>query len=223
MAREGNRKTQRAKATRRRMLDAARELFVEHGYGSTTLQDVAKRAGVAVQTIYFTFGNKRALLKEVADVVTVGDTEPVAQMDRPWFRDAVAAPTAEAHLVAHVRGTREILERVATIVEMVRNAIAIDPEIAELWPRDPDPRFVVHATAANALLTKPGAREGVTADHAADLLYGLLSPELYLVLVRDRGWSPERWEQWAFETLRPQLCSTSRDSAPGSAAPPQDA
>ena len=205
--RKGNRKAQQATETRRRMLDAARELFVEHGYGQTTLKDVATRAGVAVQTIYFTFGNKRTLLKELTDVTIAGDTEPVATMDRPWFRDALAAGTAEAHLRAHVHGTRGILERVAAIGEMVRNAIAVDPEVAELWPTDPDPRFVVQAAAANALVSKPGAREGVTADHAADLLYGLLSPELYLVLVRDRGWSPERWERWVYETLRAQLCS----------------
>src|SRR6266545_2689016 len=92
----GSRRADKAKETRRRMLQAAGELFAEHGYGATTLQEVAARAGVAVQTIYFTFGNKRTLLKELVDVTIAGDVEPVATMERPWFREALAATTADA-------------------------------------------------------------------------------------------------------------------------------
>jgi AcrR family transcriptional regulator len=195
--------------TRRRMLAAAGELFVERGYGATTLQDVATRAGVAVQTIYYTFGKKRTLLKELVDVTIAGDLEPVATMDRPWFRDALAAETAAAQLRAQVHGSRQVLERITPIIEVVNTAVAIDPEVAALWPRDSDPRYTVLAAAANTLVTKPGAREGVSAEHAADLLYALLSPELYRVLVRDRGWNPERWEQWVYDVLRSQLCSSS--------------
>ncbi|MEU4523645.1 helix-turn-helix domain-containing protein [Amycolatopsis sp. NPDC024027] len=206
---DGPKRTRNATQTRRRMLDAARELFVRKGYGATTLKEIAEQAGVAVQTIYFTFGNKRVLLKELVDVAIAGDAEPVATMDRPWFREALAAPVAESQLWLHVRGTREILERVAPIVEMLRAAAAADPALAGQWD-DGDPRFTVHLEAARALVAKPGARAGVTAEQAADLLFGLLSPELYQVFVRDRGWSSERWEKWAGDTLAAQLCR--RDS-----------
>ncbi|MFE7245376.1 TetR/AcrR family transcriptional regulator [Streptomyces sp. NPDC057580] len=196
----------KSRQTRLRMLDAARELFVEQGYGVTTLQEVADRAGVAVQTIYFKFGNKRTLLKEVVDTAIAGDDEPVATMERPWFRETLDAGTAEGHLRAHVAGTRAILDRVAPITEMLAAASAMDPEVKSLWPQGTDPRYTVQSVAAEAMMAKPGARDDVTADFAADLLYGLLSTELYLLLVRERGWSPERWEQWAFDTLRIQLC-----------------
>ncbi|MFG2823837.1 TetR/AcrR family transcriptional regulator [Kitasatospora sp. NPDC048365] len=202
----GNRRAEKARETRRRMLEAARELFTEQGYGATTLQDVAGRAGVAVQTIYFTFGNKRTLLKEVVDVVVAGDDEPVPTMERPWFLDALAEPTAEGHLRAHVAGATAVLGRMAEIDEQVRVACATDPEVAALWPTDPDPRLAVQQAAAEVLVGKPGIRPGVTAARAGDLLYGLLSTELYLVLVRDRGWTPKSWERWVFETLRAQLC-----------------
>jgi AcrR family transcriptional regulator len=85
-------------------LEAARDLFVDHGYGATNLQDVAERAGVAVQTIYFVFGNKRSVLKELVDMTIAGDDEPVATMSRPWFRAAMAADTADAQLRAHIAG-----------------------------------------------------------------------------------------------------------------------
>jgi len=83
----------------------------------------------------------------------------------------------------------------------------MDPTIVELWQFDTDSRFTVQATAAKALMAEPGAREDVTVEQAADLLFCLLSPELYLLFVRDRGWTHERWEQWAYTTLCSQLCS----------------
>lgn len=202
-----SKRTERAKQTRRRITEAARDLFVEHGYGATTLQEVAVKAGVAVQTIYFVFGNKRTLLKELVDITIAGDDEPVATTERDWFRDARAAETAGTQLRAHVAGTRRILDRVASITQMLSTAIASDQEVAALWPRGDDPRYQVHATAAKSLVGKPGARDGVSAELAADVLFAVLSPELYRLLVRDRGWSPEQWERWAYETLRSQLCT----------------
>lgn len=202
-----NKRTQKAKETRGRILAAAHELFVEHGYGTTNLQEVADQAGVAVQTIYFVFGNKRTLLKELVDVTIAGDDEPVATMDRPWFRDAQAATTAQEHLAAHIAGTSAVLDRVSPMMKVLETAVAMDPEVAAQWPQDFNPRLIVQTAAAEALMAKPGARPEVSVEEAADLLYGLLSPELYLLFVRDRGWSQARWEQWAGDTLRAQLCA----------------
>jgi AcrR family transcriptional regulator len=200
-------RSEKARLTRARILDAAGELFVRDGYGATSLQDVAERAGVAVQTIYYGFGNKQAVLKEVVDRTIAGDDKPVATLDRPWFQKALSTKTAKAHLKAHVEGTRAVLERVAPIMKMVEAAAATDPGIADLWPNQEDPRLTVQTAAATSLLTKPGARPGVSVEHAADVLFGLLSPEVYLVLVSQRGWSPKQWEKWTQETLLPQLCA----------------
>ncbi|HEU4947891.1 MAG TPA: helix-turn-helix domain-containing protein [Kribbella sp.] len=200
-------RAEKARLTRRKMLDAAGELFIERGYGATALQDVAERAGVAVQTIYFTFGNKRTLLKEVVDRTIAGDDEPIATLDRPWFRQALATATAEEHLRAHVNGTSAVLGRVAPIMKTLEAAAATDPGISALWPQGENPRLTIQSAAATSLMSKPGARNDVTVEHAADVMFGLLSPELYLLLVGERGWSPAQWEDWALETLRSQLCS----------------
>lgn len=200
-------RSQRAAETRRRILDAAHDLFVANGYGATNLQEVADRAGVAIQTIYFVFGNKRKLLKALVDVTIAGDDEPLATMNRPWFRDAIASATADALLRAHVRGTGEVLNRVAAITDMVATAAASDSEIAQLWPDGERPRLEVHTAAAEALVAKLGARAGITAEAAADILFALLSTEIYLLFVRERGWPPKRWEQWTYDTLRAQLCT----------------
>jgi AcrR family transcriptional regulator len=200
-----DKRAERSRRTREKVVEAARELFVTQGYGATSLQEVADRAGVAVQTIYFVFHNKRTLFKDVVDASIAGDTEPVATMDREWFRAACAEPTAAGQLRAHVRGTREILGRVAPIMSLIAAAAATDPEIAAQWPDGPDPRYTVHYAAAEALVGKPDARPGISVEMAADLLFGLLSPELYLIFVRDRGWSPDLWEEWARTALTCQL------------------
>ncbi|MFF9509424.1 TetR/AcrR family transcriptional regulator [Streptomyces sp. NPDC014724] len=195
----------KAQETRRRIIEAAGALFVEQGYGATKLQEIADRAGVAVQTIYFVFRNKPSLLKELVDVAIAGDDEPVSTMDRPWFAEVMTAPAAESALAALVAGTRGTLERVAPIDEMVRAATATNPEIRELWPDQADPRYTVISTAAKSLTKKPGARPDIPAAEAADIIYAVLSPELFLLLTRDRAWPPAKWEQWAYHTLSSQL------------------
>ncbi|MEV0010417.1 helix-turn-helix domain-containing protein [Streptomyces sp. NPDC047973] len=213
-ARRPDKRAERSRRTREKIAEAARDLFVAQGYGATSLQEVADRAGVAVQTVYFVFRNKRALFKDVVDMTIAGDAEPVATMDRDWFRGACAEPTAAGQVRAHVRGVREILGRVAPMIPLIAAASATDPEIAAQWPAGPDPRWTVQRAAAEALTDKPDARPDVGVDRAADLLYGLLSPELYLVFVRDRGWSPETWEQWARDALTAQLCTGGGTSGP---------
>lgn len=209
-----DKRTERSRQTRDRVVAAARELFLSQGYAATNLQDVASGAGVAVQTIYFVFRNKRTLFKAVVDDTIAGDSEPVATMDREWFRAACAAPTAPDHLRAHVRGTRKILDRVAPMMAVIAAASSADPEIAAEWNRAEDPRYTVQRAAADSLVGKPGARPGVSAARAADLLYGLLSPELYLLFVRERRWSPAAFERWVHATLHTQLCADPPDDRP---------
>lgn len=203
----GNKRADRARETRGRIIDAARDLFIERGYGATPLQDIADRAGVAVQTIYFIFGNKRTLLKALVDVTIAGDDEPVSTRDQPWFHDVMAADSADAQLRAHVRGTCEVLKRVAPLVHMVDTAAATDADVAALWPEGERPGYEVHDAAAKALVAKPGVVAGLSAERAADILFALLSTEIFLLLVHVRGWSPDQWEAWTYEVLRAQLCA----------------
>ncbi|MET9766424.1 helix-turn-helix domain-containing protein [Streptomyces sp. NPDC006415] len=212
-ARRPGKRDERSRRTREKIVAAALELFVAQGYGATSLQEVADRAGVAVQTVYFVFRNKRTLFKDVVDTSIAGDVEPVATMDREWFLAACAEPTAAGQLRAHVRGVLDILGRVAPVIPLIAAAAATDPEIAAQWPAGPDPRYTVQHAAAEALTSKPDARSDVDTARAADLLYGLLSPELYLIFTRDRGWSPDAWEAWACTALTAQLCKDQEQTA----------
>src|SRR3954471_733846 len=116
---DGNRSA-RARATRRRITDAAAALFVEQGYGMTKLEQIAERAGVAVQTVYFHFGNKRTVLKEAVDIAAVGDDEPVALLERPWFERVRDEPDPRRVIALWIENSRTIVERVGPIMGVVR-------------------------------------------------------------------------------------------------------
>src|SRR6266540_7187996 len=120
----------KAQATRRRILDAARRLFVERGYVATTIEAIAAEAGVAVPTVYLAFGTKRALLVELLDIAAVGDEEPVALLERPWVDEIRHDPDPESQLRRWVREGRHIAARVAALWEVARNAAPADPDIA---------------------------------------------------------------------------------------------
>ncbi len=185
-----------ADATRRAILDAARALFLERGYVTTTIQAIADRAEVSEATIYQTFGNKRSVLARLVDISIAGDEAPVPVAERPWVRVLRDEPDLRLRIRILAHNGAAILERRAPIDAVVAAAAATDPEIATLWRQMRDER---HAGQARLLKLVTGGvplRRG-----AADVLYAIGSPETYRSLVDDRGWSPERFERWYAEAI----------------------
>lgn len=197
-------RAQKAAHTRARMLASARKLFIEHGYASTSMKAIAVEAGVAVQTLYFTFTNKRTMLSALVDVEVAGDAAPVATLERPWVAEAMAAPPSE-QLRLQVAATARILSRVGPVLEVVRSAAAVDPEIAELWQTNIVQRHTVLAGFAQSLASKTELRGGIDAAQAADITLALLAPEVFHLLVHERGWDVEAWQKWATDALTQQL------------------
>lgn len=191
-------------ANRVRMLAAALDLFVERGYAATTMKAIAERAGMAVQTLYFTFANKRAILVELLDTEIAGDAEPVATMDRPWFAEAVAA-TPREQIRLQVAAAAGILARVAPLLEVVRSAAATDQELAEVWRTNVEQRLAVQRRLAAELARKTPLHDGLPVERAAEIALALTAPETYRLLVGDRGWSSSEWQRWVTDTLIAQL------------------
>ena len=195
---------QRSQRTRARVVEAATELFGENGYLATTIEAVAERAGVAVQTVYYVFGTKRNLLAAVLDASIAGDAEPVAVVDRPWFDSLEDAPDAVAAVTLLVESMVAIVARVAPVYEVVRRAAA-DPEVGALLDdnrrrRGDDQRRLVEILARAGHL-----RAGLDVDAAADVVYGLMNEEVFQLLTVDRGWSVERFREWATALMLDQL------------------
>jgi AcrR family transcriptional regulator len=188
----------RTRATRRRIVDAAAELFVAEGYGATTLEQIAARAGVAVQTVYFHFGNKRTVLKEAVDVAAVGDDEPVALLERPWLDELRGEPDPRRVVALWVANSRTIYARIGPIMHVVRDAAATDPDMAAQWATNEAQRAFAFRALARQLdelgvLNRP-------VDEAVDVLCALLGPEVYGVLT-GRDWTPEQWERFTVESV----------------------
>ncbi|TDW23240.1 TetR/AcrR family transcriptional regulator [Kribbella kalugense] len=200
-----NVRAEKAQANRQRMRTAAQTLFSSRGYSATSMQAIADEAGMAVQTLYFTFGTKRALLGELLDIAVAGDDEPVPTLERPRVLAAIDDPDPVAQLHELAAIAREIYERVAPVLQVVAHAAPGDPEIHELWMTNNAQRAVAMERMITALAAKTPLRDGLDVAMATDVALALQSPEMYQFFTTRRGWSPSRWEQWTADALVTQL------------------
>lgn len=194
---------ERAAATRRRMVAAAYDLFCELGYRATTMAAIAGRAGVAVQTLYFTFHTKDELLQAVHERAVLGDdlTPPDEQ---GWFSEVAAEPDARRAIPLVVQASSVILARVAPLLP-VFHAAAADAAGA-VFRRGEDHRRRDMRELAELVLRKDGTNGRLGAGEAADLFHVLLGPETYRAFVLDLGWSADAWTRWTGSALVHDLC-----------------
>ena len=194
MARSG--KTARGRQTAARIVTAATHLFVEHGYVNTTMAAIAEEAGVAVQTLYLAFGSKAAILAEVHDLAVVGAGENVPVLEQPWVEHVRAETDGLRALKLVMDNGLGISERAAAVYEKIQTAAA-DTEVADLMSKVRMQRLHTVRELTAILATKPGfAAESV--DTAADILYTLVSVEVYQLYVVDRHWTVDEWKAWAY-------------------------
>ncbi len=195
------RRRQRARATRVRVLDAARTLFIERGYVATTIDAIAERADVSPETVYSTFGNKRSVLSELVDVAIAGDVDAVPILERDWVQEIRVEPDLHRRLRLLAGQGRSILERRAAVDEVVRGAAAADADIAALRDLGLAQRRAGQRELLRVVVGATGLRAGLDLEAAADILYAIGSPETFRLLVVDRGWSPSRFEAWYGDAL----------------------
>jgi AcrR family transcriptional regulator len=176
--------------TRQRISDAAKELFLSHGYAGTTITRIARDAGVAEQTVYFVFGSKAAVLSAVMDAEIVGDSDAAPLLERPQVRRAARIADPLRRLERLVAIACDVTSRLAPLYEIVRTG-ATDEQVRELLDRHEDQRW--RTLRAFVALLEPDLPDGLTPEEATDRLYALLSHEVYWLLVRRRGWSAARW------------------------------
>jgi len=203
-------RAERARQTRRRMLDRARELFVIEGYAATTMERIAEEAGVAVQTLYYTFGTKGQLLREVMEVTAAEeeDAGPVAQ--RAWMQEMLTATSGQRVLALGVEHGTDIFERAAPLWPAVAAAAAADRDVDAYWRGVAANRRAGQARMV-ARLTELGAlRHGLHTDHGTDLVVVLFGHEVFHGLVSEAGWNVTAYKAWLFTTLVQQLLGQQR-------------
>ena len=195
----------RTRRTRASVVDAARGLFDERGYAATTIEAISERSDTPQATIYRLFASKLGILKAVIDVAIVGDDEDVAMADRPQVRELLADLDAGERLAQFAALLRDLMARTAPVHRLLADAARSDPDAASLLAEIADQRQAGQRRIARSLARSGALRAGVREREAADIIHALASPEVYGLLVLDRGWSAERYERWMADTLGQQL------------------
>ena len=199
----------RTRLARRAVLDAARALFLERGYGATTIAAVSSACDVPQATVYRLFSSKQGILKNLVDASVAGDEEPVPVAQRPHVQSLLSAPTPHERLAGLAAVSVDINTRTAPLYRILVSAADSDQEASAILEDLTRQRQEGQGRVASSLARSGALRSGLRAQDAADVIHALASPELYRLLVVDRQWPNDRYEQWLADTLGDQLLPSS--------------
>jgi TetR/AcrR family transcriptional regulator, regulator of autoinduction and epiphytic fitness len=202
---DNSRRLAQAQATRLRLIEAAKTLFLEQGYGATTLESVAEGAEVSLPTLYRLFGSKRALLTAVLETSFVGDDQPISFVDRPAVRAALSEPDGAALLDAFAAIAREFMDRSSGILHVLATAAQTDAEAADLLAEIRRQRHTGQTRIVAALVERGALDPTLDPAEASDFVYLLWSPDTHRTLTVDRGWTPQQYEKWLAHAMRSTL------------------
>jgi AcrR family transcriptional regulator len=199
------RRREQAAATRRDILEAAQPLFERQGFAATKMAEIAAGAGVALKTVYATFETKSGLLRALWHMLLRGDEDDVPVMAREWYRQVLDEPDPERQLRLNARNARAVKERIAPVLEVIRHAAPLDAEMAVLWERIQSDFYENQSAIVQSLSDRGALQAGLDVARGSDLLWTLNHPDLWQLLVVQRGWTAEQWERWFADTSCVQL------------------
>ena len=214
---DNSRRKAQSRATRLRILEAAKALFIEYGYPATTLDAIAQAADTSLPTLYRLFSSKRALLKEVLDVSFGGDDQPIAFGDRPEVQVARTERDPVRLIRAFARIGRDFMERSSSIMHVLATATQVDPDAAQLMEDIRKQRLTGQSRIVGALSALNALDLQLELSDAVDMTYVAFSPDVHRILTVERGWTPDQYEKWLTRSLglllRPKSRTTSHSEA----------
>src|SRR5215813_1069890 len=188
-----------ARATRQSILDAAQRVFLEKGYAAATMPAIAEAAGIALDTVYATVGKKPSLFRLLVETAISGSDRAVPPEERDYVQAIQAEPDAAQKLRIYASAFRSIQSRLAPLFRVLQGAAPLDPELDALWQSISSLRAQNMRLLAKDLEATGSLRAGLSIDRAADIIWSMNSPEFYLLLVEQRGWRAEDFEEWLGE------------------------
>jgi AcrR family transcriptional regulator len=202
-----------AEQTRRAILESARRLFLEKGYAGTTMPAIAQAADVALDTVYATVGTKAELFRLLVEAALSGQDAAVPADEREYVRAIRVEPDAARKLQIYANALAGIQPRLAPLFQVLQTAAPLDADLGALW-RDISARRAANMRLLAKNLAATGhVRADLTESTVADVLWSTNSPEFYLLLVEQRGWSPQEFGSWLADAwIRLLLRSCSTDS-----------
>jgi AcrR family transcriptional regulator len=200
-----SRRRDQAAATRRDILEAAQRLFERQGYAATTMAAIAAEAGVALKTVYLAFETKSGVLRALWNVRLRGDEGAAPVAERSWYREVVEEPDPQRQLRLNARNSRAAKNRIAGVMKVIRDAAPVDSDIGALWGRIQSDFHANQRVLVERLAERNALRRGLDVDRATDILWTLNHPDVWQLLVGERGWTADQYEQWFGETACSQL------------------
>jgi AcrR family transcriptional regulator len=194
-----------AVATRAKIRQAGTRLFVEQGYVTTTMRQIAKAAGVGERTLYDAFPTKAALFAHTLGVATVGDEDPVRVAARPEITAAYEETDPQAAIERLVAYSTALLERAGDLIMVSVEAAGADPDMRAAADAGAAATHQVHLALTARLYERGALRDGLDPIAAADILYALGSPHMHQLLRRHRHWSVDRYHHWLQTTITREL------------------
>ena len=198
----------RTRRTRAAVVDAARSLFLERGYVATTIESISDRSDTPQATVYRLFSSKLGILKAVLDVAIVGDDQSVPMADRPQVRSLLGDPDPVQQVTGFAALLRDLMARTAPVHRLLADAARSDADAASLLAEIARQRHEGQRRIARSLARSGALKPGLRERDAADVIHALASPEVYGLLVFDRGWSGDRYEDWVRAILVDQLLAS---------------
>ena len=202
------RRREQAAATRRAILEAAERLFLGDGYPATTMEAIAAEAGVALKTSYLHFSTKSGLLRALWDLRLKGDERDAPVVQHGWFREVMEETDPVRKLQLNARNSRAAKTRIGGMFRVIRGAAEIDPDCRALWQLIQDDFRTNQRMIVASLQQVAGLRQGMEVERAADILWTLNHPDVWTLLVGERGWSPAAYETWLAQASCAQLLGT---------------
>jgi len=191
---DSSRRQAQAAETRTAIVSAARDLFIAEGYGRTTIADIARAAGVSVETIYAAFGNKVTLLHRAWDLTVGGDDQDIVFHERPEVLAIRSEPDLAKRLALHAAFSTRTAQRIAPFQLMVQSAAGVDAGAAAMLEEMGRQRL-----AGMTVMAAEAARTGqlaVSEEECRDVIWSMTDGTLWHRLVNERGWANERFAAW---------------------------
>jgi Transcriptional regulator len=199
---DSSRRQAQADETRRHILEAARKLFTERGYAGATAEAIAAEAGVAAQTIYAIFKNKKKMLVSLMNVSPATGVEDHTPMpERPSVQAVSQEHDQRRQLEMFAQVVAANLDQVAVISEIMADAAKTEPDFDRILQKLNKQRLEHMALAVQQIAANGPFRENMDERYARDTIWTLTSPEVFLLLTQGRGWSKEQYAQWLADML----------------------
>ena len=199
---DSTRRQAQANETRRHILEAARKLFMERGYTGATTEAIAAEAGVAAQTIYAIFKNKKKILVSLMNVSpTTGVEDHTPMVERPTVQAVSQEYNQRRQLQMFAEVVANNLDQVAVVSEIMNDAAKVEPDFDRILQKLNKQRLEHMTFAVQQFAANGPFRENMDEVYARDTVWTLTSPDVFLLLTRERGWSKEKYTEWLADML----------------------